>query len=165
MLGTVALAEADAGKTVTIDAITAQGVGASIGTITLVDSSGGLVLKTDLKGLKPGKHGFHLHTNASCAPGPQNGAMAAGMAAGGHFDPGKTGKHLGPDAMGGHKGDLPALTVAANGTAKETLIAPHLKLSDMAGHALMIHAGGDNYSDQPKPLGGGGARVACGVVQ
>jgi Cu-Zn family superoxide dismutase len=28
----------------------------------------------------------------------------------------------------------------------------------------MIHEGGDNYSDQPKPLGGGGARIACGVI-
>lgn len=28
----------------------------------------------------------------------------------------------------------------------------------------MVHEGGDNYSDDPKPLGGGGARVACGVV-
>ena len=28
----------------------------------------------------------------------------------------------------------------------------------------MIHAGGDNYSDQPQPLGGGGARIACGVI-
>ena len=30
--------------------------------------------------------------------------------------------------------------------------------------ALMIHVGGDNMSDQPKPLGGGGARYACGVI-
>jgi Cu-Zn family superoxide dismutase len=29
----------------------------------------------------------------------------------------------------------------------------------------MIHAGGDNYSDTPVTLGGGGARVACGVVK
>ena len=28
----------------------------------------------------------------------------------------------------------------------------------------MIHEGGDNYSDTPKPLGGGGARMACGVI-
>ena len=28
----------------------------------------------------------------------------------------------------------------------------------------MVHAGGDNYSDMPVPLGGGGARVACGVI-
>ena len=25
--------------------------------------------------------------------------------------------------------------------------------------------GGDNYSDQPVPLGGGGARIACGVAK
>jgi Cu-Zn family superoxide dismutase len=29
----------------------------------------------------------------------------------------------------------------------------------------MIHAGGDNYSDTPKPLGGGGDRLVCGVVK
>jgi hypothetical protein len=34
-----------------------------------------------------------------------------------------------------------------------------LKLSDIEGRALMIHAGGDNYSDTPKPLGGGGDRI------
>jgi Cu-Zn family superoxide dismutase len=28
----------------------------------------------------------------------------------------------------------------------------------------MIHEGGDNYSDEPAPLGGGGARIACGVI-
>jgi Cu-Zn family superoxide dismutase len=29
----------------------------------------------------------------------------------------------------------------------------------------MIHAGGDTYSDMPAPLGGGGARLACGVIK
>jgi Cu-Zn family superoxide dismutase len=29
----------------------------------------------------------------------------------------------------------------------------------------MVHAGGDNYSDQPKPLGGGGDRIACGLIR
>jgi hypothetical protein len=29
----------------------------------------------------------------------------------------------------------------------------------------MIHAGGDTYSDAPEPLGGGGPRIACGVVK
>lgn len=28
----------------------------------------------------------------------------------------------------------------------------------------MVHAGGDNYADDPKPLGGGGARIACGSI-
>jgi Cu-Zn family superoxide dismutase len=29
----------------------------------------------------------------------------------------------------------------------------------------MIHVGGDNYADHPMPLGGGGARMACGVIK
>jgi len=28
----------------------------------------------------------------------------------------------------------------------------------------MVHAGGDNHADHPAPLGGGGERVACGVI-
>jgi hypothetical protein len=44
-------------------------------------------------------------------------------------------------------------------------VAPHLEVADAQGHAIVIHAGGDNFSDQPAPLGGGGARIACGVVK
>jgi len=65
----------------------------------------------------------------------------------------------------GHLGDLPALTVGADGTASAAVIAPRLKMADLKGRSLMIHAGGDNYSDTPSPLGGGGARAACGVVK
>ena len=162
--GFAAFAHAET-KSVSMNLISAEGAGAPIGTIELEDSSEGLVLKPNLKGLPPGEHGFHLHVNPTCGPGEQEGKMAAGIAAGGHFDPRETHKHLGPDATGGHQGDLPVLKVADDGSAAATLVAPHLKLADMLGHALMIHAGGDNYSDQPKPLGGGGARIACGVVQ
>ena len=62
-------------------------------------------------------------------------------------------------------GDLPLLNVDNDGTAKVSLLAPRLKLQDIQGLAVMIHAGSDNYSDDPKPLGGGGDRVACGVIQ
>ena len=162
--GFVALAHAET-KTVSMNLISAKGDGAAIGTIALEDSGQGLILKPDLKGLPPGVHGFHLHANPSCAPGEQDGKMAAGIGAGGHFDPHDTHKHLGPDLPDGHQGDLPVLNVIADGSAMGSLLAPHLKVADLAGHALMIHEGGDNYSDEPKPLGGGGARIACGVVQ
>jgi len=46
-----------------------------------------------------------------------------------------------------------------------SLLAPRLQLTDLAGRSLMIHAGGDNYSDTPAALGGGGPRAACGVVK
>jgi len=61
-------------------------------------------------------------------------------------------------------GDLPRLEVGPDGAAKTTLIAPRIKdVTALRGHALMIHAGGDTYSDTP-PLGGGGSRFACGVL-
>jgi superoxide dismutase, Cu-Zn family len=151
--------------TAEMHAVSAEGIGQQIGTIQLADSDNGLVIQTDLSNLPPGPHGFHLHSKASCEPAQNDqGQMTAAQAAAGHYDPENTGKHAGPEGDG-HKGDLPVLEVAADGTAKVTLTAPHLKVADAQGRALMIHAGGDNYSDQPKPLGGGGARIACGVVK
>lgn len=44
------------------------------------------------------------------------------------------------------------------------MYALRLTTADLTGGAIVIHAGGDNYSDSPDKLGGGGARVACGVV-
>lgn len=126
-----------------------------IGTITAEDTQFGLLLTPHLSGLPAGTHGFHVHEIASCAN--------KGMAAGGHLDPGKTGKHLGPYSTQGHLGDLPVLFVDAQGKASLPVLAPRLKLNDIKGHSLMIHAGGDNYSDTPEKLGGGGLRIACGV--
>ena len=150
--------------TVAMNKIDANGVGAEVGSLTLSDSDKGLRIEAALHGLPAGDHGFHLHEKASCAPGEKDGKTAAGIGAGGHFDPAATGKHMGPDGAG-HKGDLPALHVDANGGATGVIFAPHLKLADVHGKSFMIHAGGDNYSDQPAPLGGGGARIACGTVQ
>jgi Cu-Zn family superoxide dismutase len=151
---------------------TATGPGAAVGTITFTDSPTGATIAADLHGLPPGQHGFHIHQNPDCGPttpAPVAGAAPAAPvpagAAGGHFDPDHTGMHMGPMAKG-HMGDLPFITVAADGTDHETLTAPRWSdVSGLKGHALVIHAGGDNYADQPKPLGGGGARIACGVIQ
>ncbi|WP_158917370.1 superoxide dismutase family protein [Caulobacter sp. S45] len=145
---------------------TPTGPGAPVGTVTISDGPSGAILTTDLHGLPPGVHGFHVHAMGSCAAAPDKttGKIVPAGAAGGHMDPSMSGKHEGPMGMG-HLGDLPALTVAADGTAKESLAAPHISsVAALKGHALMIHAGGDNYSDAPAPLGGGGARIACGVI-
>ena len=150
----------------TVNAIDATGVGRKIGSIRLTDTSGGLTLSPDLKGLPPGEHGFHVHLNPSCEPGPgPNGQTAPGMAAGSHYDPMSSGKHLGPMNAEGHKGDLPTLVVDNKGNAKKPVVAPRLMVAEVRGHSIMIHAGGDNSSDQPLPFGGGGARIACGVVK
>src|SRR5689334_10950217 len=154
-----------ASETSTLDAIDAGGIGKEIGTLVLADTQAGLQITPQLAGLPPGDHGFHVHVNPNCGPGPgSNGQPAAGMAAGGHYDPANTGKHLGPHGEG-HKGDMPVLTVDAGGNATKAVTAPHLTVADVKGRSIMIHTGGDNYSDQPAPLGGGGGRIACGVAK
>jgi len=151
--------------TVPIHSIDAGGVGQEIGTIEAKDGPGGLMLTPTLSGLTPGPHGFHLHEKPDCDPAEKDGQMTAGLAAGGHYDPQKTGKHLGPMGQG-HLGDLPLIEIGQDGqvASKEPLVAPHLKVADLHGHSLVIHAKGDTYSDQPEPLGGAGGRIACGVV-
>jgi Cu-Zn family superoxide dismutase len=94
----------------------------------------------------------------------KEGKPVAGLAAGGHYDPATTGRHEGPGGKG-HLGDLPALTVGADGKATAPVTAPRLKVADVLGRSLMVHAGGDNYADSPAPLGGGGGRIACGVIK
>lgn len=145
--------------------VTPQGPGAAVGQITLNDGPQGVSIALDLKGLPPGEHGFHLHANPSCAPAvAADGSVTPAGAAGGHLDPNGAKMHMGPEGAG-HLGDLPRIAVAADGSARETLSAPRFKsVTQFQGHALMIHVGGDTYADTP-PLGGGGARLACGVVR
>jgi len=148
---------------VTMNLVDAKGVGASVGQVTITESPYGLVFTPALHGLAPGIHGFHLHQNASCAAQEKDGVMVPAGAAGGHYDPAASNVHGTPWGEG-HLGDLPPLYVEADGSATQPVLGPRLKAGDLAGRALMIHAGGDNHSDHPAPLGGGGARVSCGVI-
>ena len=141
----------------------AKGTGAAVGSVRIVETRYGLVFYPTLTGLPPGVHGFHVHENPSCAPGERDGASVAALAAGGHLDPQGTKRH-GEPWGDGHLGDLPPLYVSADGSANTPVLAPRLKLADVLRRSLMVHAGGDNHSDHPAPLGGGGARVACGVI-
>ena len=149
--------------TITINEVSPEGIGASIGTVEISESAEGLVITPKLHDLPPGPHGFHLHEKPNCAAAEKDGKMTAAQAAGDHWDPNHTGKHAGPRGSG-HAGDLPVLEVAQDGSAEKAVTMTALKISDIRGKALMIHEDGDNYSDSPKPLGGGGARIACGVI-
>ena len=165
LIGTLAIGTSHAAsQDIPINMVSADGAPQAIGSIAITETPYGLLLTPNLKSLPVGVHGFHVHENGSCEAGEKDGVKGAALAAGGHFDPQKTGKHLGPYADG-HLGDLPAVYVTADGMATYPVLAPRLKsISEIKGHALMIHAGGDNHSDMPKPLGGGGDRVACGVI-
>lgn len=163
LAATSLLAAVAGAATVELQFIDANGNTGKAGTVMLEDTPYGLLLTPELSGLPAGIHGFHVHANGSCAPGMNNGVATAGFAAGGHWDPDKSDAHLGPYGKG-HKGDLPALYVAADGKANYPVLAPRLKAAELGGHALMLHVGGDNHSDHPAKLGGGGARLACGLI-
>ena len=138
--------------------------GKSVGTISVKSSEFGLVFSPNLSGLPQGINGFHVHENSSCATITKNGKTIVGGGAGGHYDPTKTGKHGHPWTTDNHLGDLPSIYINSDGDAIQPVLAPRIKLADLSGRALMIHAGGDNHSDHPKKLGGGGSRLICGVI-
>ncbi|WP_373184617.1 superoxide dismutase [Cu-Zn] SodC [Halopseudomonas sp.] len=163
--GSLAIGSVHAAETqVTMHLVDDDGAGQSIGQVTVQETAHGLLFTPDLKQLDAGFHGFHVHQHGSCEPKEKDGSMTAAAAAGGHLDPNGAGSHKGPYEQG-HLGDLPALYVNVDGEAEVPVLAPRLeRLQQIDGKALIIHAQGDNYSDDPKPLGGGGARVACGVI-
>ena len=117
-----------------------------------------------VKGLKPGMHGVHLHAVGKCEPDF--------AAAGGHFDPGPAG-NMDPDANHPfHMGDIPNLEVGANGigtsqgvTTRVTLSDGPLSLFDADGSAIIIHGNPDQgITGEPKSGVSGGPRIACGVI-
>ncbi|ART63505.1 superoxide dismutase family protein [Kushneria marisflavi] len=163
LLALTPLAMAD--TTVELHKATDKGPGESVGSVTFKDTDYGLLATPDISGLPgQGMHGFHLHTNPSCDPSTTDGKVTPAGAAGGHFDPKGTDTHAGPYVEDSHLGDMPLLVADNDGNITTPVLAPRLKESDLGGHAIVIHEGGDNYSDTPK-LGGGGARWACGVVE
>jgi superoxide dismutase, Cu-Zn family len=116
-------------------------------------------------GLKPGLHGVHLHAIGKCEP--------PFTSADGHFDPGPAG-NTDPDANHPfHMGDLPNLTVGADGkgeldatTTRVTISDGLLSLLDADGSAIIIHANPDQMiTGEPKSGVSGGPRIACGVIK
>lgn len=138
------------------------------GEATLTEQKAGdatvVVIELTAQGLTPGKHGVHLHAVGKCEPDF--------TAAGGHFDPGPAG-NTDPDANHPyHMGDIPNLTVGADGkgtlkatTSRVTLSDGPLSLFDADGSAIIIHANPDQgITGEPKSGVSGGPRVACGVI-
>lgn len=154
LMGLISTSACHASQVTTI-LYTTDGSNKSLGQVEFRDTPFGLLITPNLMAVPAGLHGFHLHQHADCSD--------KGMAAGGHFDPKNTNTHQGPYGNG-HLGDLPVLYVDINGQAHTPTLTPRLKTDDLKGLTLMVHAGGDNYTDKP-PLGGGGARWACGVIK
>lgn len=134
----------------------------NVGEVVAVETKYGVAFYPNLQGIASGLHGFHIHENPDCGATEKG----LGMKAGGHWDKYKTNAHSYPWSDNGHIGDLPALYVDEKGVANNPVLAPKIKtLAELKNHSLMIHVGGDNHHDTPAVLGGGGARMVCGVIK
>jgi Cu-Zn family superoxide dismutase len=119
--------------------------------------------KPQLKGLPRGERGFHVHEKPDCGPKDKDGKPAAVEGGRPHWDPDKHAQARGPKGRG-ISGRLPALDRRRRRLGDQDRSRAQLKLADLAGKSLMIHAGSDTYAE-PAPNGGGGDRIACGVIK
>lgn len=136
------------------------------GRVELVPTGDGVQVTAQVQGLSPGAHGFHIHTNGVCAPGPDGAAFGA---AGGHFDPGNANNHGAPGrpASESHAGDMPNIPVGADGRGALRYLNRSVTLATggngVIGRSIVVHAGADDYVTDP--AGNSGARVLCGVIR
>lgn len=141
-----------------------KGAGKKVGTITVTETADGISITVKASGLtaKPGQVGFHLHEKNSPKPTKDaNGNLVIGGGLGGHWDPDDTKTHAGPHGDG-HRGDLEALTINADGSINQTVVSLKIKFSDVKGKSFVIHANADNYQDSPAN-GGSGARLYAAI--
>ncbi|BBX98439.1 superoxide dismutase[Cu-Zn] [Mycobacterium lacus] len=138
-----------------------------------------ITLQTTTVGvLSPGFHGVHIHKVGKCEPNsvaPTGGAPGDFLSAGGHFQPGRTGRSA---------GDLTSLQVRGDGSGTLVTTTDAFTMEDLlAGSktAIIIHSGADNFANIPAErytqangtpgpdettmtTGDAGKRVACGVI-
>jgi len=127
------------------------------------DAKGGpTTITAKIEGLKPGKHGFHVHAFGDLT----DGCVTAGP----HFNPfGK--KHGGPSDDERHVGDLGNLEAGADGKVNST-VSDHLVSligqHSVIGRAVVVHADVDDLGrgghELSSTTGNAGGRVACGVI-
>jgi superoxide dismutase, Cu-Zn family len=135
--------------------------GKTVGRALFRERSDGVMVRLEVKDLKPGLHAVHVHAVGKCE-GP------GFTSAGGHFNPaGKKHGLKSPD--GPHAGDLPNMLVAKDGSGRFeaktdaiTLKPGATSIFDSDGSVLVIHAGVDDYMTDP--TGNAGDRAACGLI-
>jgi Cu-Zn family superoxide dismutase len=136
--------------------------GKDVGSATLTQTPGGVLIAVSVKGLPAGEHAFHVHAVGKCEP--------PFTTAGGHFNPASK-KHGLMASDGHHAGDMPNLHVPASGELMVEVMNADITLDkgkptsvfDADGSALVIHANKDDYKSDP--TGEAGGRIACGVVE
>lgn len=135
--------------------------GRVVGTARLEQVGDVVHIVLEMTGMPPGVHAVHIHAVGRCDP-PDFAS------AGGHFNPGRR-QHGLLNPQGPHAGDLPNITIDADGTGRLETVTERVTLGsgpttlfDADGSALVVHASSDDFKTDP--AGNAGARIACGVI-
>ncbi|AVT14240.1 superoxide dismutase family protein [Paracidovorax avenae] len=150
---------------------TAAGAPAGRAMLTELPQGGGVEIAIEVQDMAPGVHGFHIHANGECAPGPDaaTGRVVDFGAAGGHFDPYMTRNHgrPGQSPHEAHAGEAPNIQVGADGKGSLRFTNPHVTLlagkTSVLGRTLVVHENQDDYASDP--AGNSGGRLACGLIE
>ncbi len=124
------------------------------GIVAFSETKSGTELSGEVRGLTPGKHGFHIHEFGDLRSDD-------GASAGAHYDP-HGHKHGGLDDKERHIGDLGNITANQSGVASVKMTVRDLKVHFVLGRSLVVHAKEDDLKTQPS--GDSGARIAVGVI-
>src|SRR5262245_21872335 len=104
------------------------------GKVTFTKVPGGVLVKAELTGLTPGKHGFHVHEKGDCS-------APDAASAGGHFNTAGT-KHGAREHMSAHTGDMGNIDVDETGKGHDEYVDTKIKLegdSSVVGKAVIVH--------------------------
>lgn len=128
------------------------------GRIAFTPVDKGILVVAEVHGLKPGKHGIHIHEKGDCS-------APDGSSAGPHFNP--TGMHHGgPDSEKRHVGDLGNVEADENGDAFYERVDTVIQLTGengIVGRSVIVHADADDLHTDPS--GNSGGRLCCGVIE
>ena len=157
---------------IAICVITNSSIGCE-GTIEFKEVEGGVQIHVNVKGLPPGKHGFHIHEAGDLTDECQSACS--------HFNPyNKT--HGGPKDKIRHVGDLGNITANKNGIVNKKFIDSMISLNgkcNIVGRCVVIHKDKDDLGKggmkggkiideevhkESLKTGNAGKRVACGVI-
>lgn len=135
--------------------------GKAVGTVKILQTGAGALIRVKIQALPPGPHGFHIHGTGSC-----DGDFSS---TGEIYNP-LGAKHGFLSEEGPMAGDLPNIHVGSGGEAEFEFLNQFISLGkdaeeallDTDGAAFVIFDNADDYSSEPD--GNVGASLACGAI-